>query len=209
MTHVRSLSELLEDFSSQLPQHKTSVDDIIEAFHERGIGMLLFFFALPMAMPLPVPPGINVLLASPLLLLTTQQFLGRHTVWMPHKIRRKTVSSQKLKKTINSLLPLLTKLELLIRPRWGFITYDGPSRLIGLLGLIMALSVCIPVPLTNTVPSFGIALMAIGVIMRDGLAVIIGALIGTAWVALLVGSVLYFGPEAFEIIKDTIKSFIA
>jgi hypothetical protein len=36
------------------------------------------------------------------------------------------------------------------------------------------------------VPAFGIALMAVGLLMRDGLAVLAGALIGTLWVCLLV-----------------------
>jgi hypothetical protein len=49
----------------------------------------------------------------------------------------------------------------------------------------MALMVCVPLPLTNTVPSLGIACMAIGVVMRDGLAVIAGAIIGLVWIFLL------------------------
>ena len=72
----------------------------------------------------------------------------------------------------------------------------------------MALTVCIPVPLTNTVPSFGIALMSLGGIMRDGLMTLTGALIGIAWVSMLVITALVFGPEAVDIIKDVIKSFL-
>lgn len=205
---IRSLSDLLADLTPRLTNEHTAISELLEAFHERGIGALLFFFALPMAMPLPVPPGINVILATPLLLLTIQQAMGRHKVWMPQKIQKKTLSTQKLKHMIGAAIPLMQKIEILIKPRLGFITQDGPSRLVGVLGFIMALSVCIPLPLTNTVPSFGIALMAIGVIMRDGLAVIAGALIGMAWVAMLCGAVLYFGPEAFDIIKETIKSLL-
>lgn len=205
---IRSLTDLLTDLIPQLKNSDTSVNELLEAFHERGIGVVLFIFALPMALPVPVPPGINVLLATPLLLLTAQQALGRHKIWMPQKIRRKTVSTAKLKKTITAAVPFIKKIEFFIRPRLAFITQDGPSRLTGLLGFIMALSVCVPLPLTNTVPSFGIALMAIGVTMRDGLAVITGAVIGMAWVTMLVGALLYFGPEAFDIIKQTIKSVI-
>jgi hypothetical protein len=208
MTTIRSLSIVLEAFLEKIEGDTTSMNELLLAFHERGIGMLLFFFALPMAMPVPVPPGINVLLASPLILLTAQWALGRKTIWLPEKIRNKTISSSKLKKTISTTIPLLKKIEFFIRPRLGFITQDGPSRFAGFLGFIMALTICIPLPLTNTVPSLGIALMSMGVLMRDGFAVILGALIGTCWVAILVVSVLYFGPEAFEIIKNTIKYFL-
>ncbi|MEC4678159.1 MAG: exopolysaccharide biosynthesis protein, partial [Nitrospirota bacterium] len=82
------------------------------------------------------------------------------------------------------------------------------SKIIGLLGFLMALSVLFPVPLTNTVPSFGIVLMAIGILMRDGLSVLVGAIIGTAWVIMLVSVILIFGPEGVDLIKETIKSFL-
>ena len=72
----------------------------------------------------------------------------------------------------------------------------------------MALSVIIPLPLTNTIPSLGIALMAVGVIMRDGLAVIAGALIGMAWVALLCGIVIFLGTDGIDLAKDFIKGLL-
>ena len=39
-------------------------------------------------------------------------------------------------------------------------------------------------------------------------AVLAGAAIGTAWVIILFGSLIIFGPDAFDIIKDTIRGFL-
>lgn len=205
---IRSLSQLIDEYCQTIDKPQTSIADILDAFHERGLGMVLILFATPMALPIPVPPGINVLLATPLIFLTLQQAMGAHTVWLPEKMKRKEMDSGKLKGMLQKILPFLRKIEFLLRPRLSWITNDGISRLMGVLGFIMALTVCIPLPLTNTVPSFGIALMAIGFMTRDGLAVLGGALIGTAWVAMLATAVLIFGPEAFDIIKDFIKSFL-
>lgn len=205
---IRSLSELLADLKNGLAGNTVTLDALIEALHERGIAMLLLLFAAPMALPLPVPPGINVMLATPLLILTAQQALGAHTVWMPDKIRRRSFAVGKLQGVLAGLIPWMKRLELIVRPRLGWLTQDGPSRFFGLLGFFMALSVCVPLPLTNTVPSLGIALMAIGYIMRDGVAVLAGAFIGTAWILMLATSVIVFGPEAFEIVKTAIKTFL-
>jgi len=71
----------------------------------------------------------------------------------------------------------------------------------------MALSVAVPLPLTNTVPSFGIATMAVGVLTRDGLAVLFGALVGTLWVGGMTFAVVFFGVEGLEIMKEAIKSW--
>ena len=207
--NVRALSTLIEDYIAQIPKNGlVALDDVIEAFHERGIAFLLLIFAAPMALPIPVPPGINIILASPLILLTAQQMGGAHKIWLPQRVRRRTLESGKLSAIFRALIPWLVRIEKLLKPRLPWITLDGASRLFGLLGFIMALCVCIPLPLTNTVPSLGIAIMAIGFIMRDGLAVLTGALIGMIWISILVGATLIFGPEAFEIIKETIKSIL-
>lgn len=205
---IRSLSVMLDDLKKDLKDEHVSINDLTIALHERGIAMMLLIFAAPMALPVPVPPGINIMLATPLLLLTGQQAMGIHKIWLPQKIKQKSFVRTKLEKMIDGVVPWMKKLEVLIKPRLGWITQNAPSRFFGALGFIMALTVCIPLPLTNTVPSLGIALMSAGFIMRDGLAVLIGATIGTAWVLMLTAAIIVFGAEGFDIIKETIKSLI-
>ncbi len=204
---TRTLSELLEDLRSHITGESISLKALLAAFHERGFGFFLFLFSLPAALPVPAF-GINALIALPLLLLTAQQAVGRHTIWLPEKWQSKTISKTKVEGFITSATPWIKRLEFFIRPRLSFMTQGHISKLIGVLGFIMALAVSIPLPLTNTVPSFGIAMMAIGVLMRDGLAVIGGAIVGTLWVILLVGFVLIYGPEGFDMVKDFIKGLI-
>ena len=62
--------------------------------------------------------------------------------------------------------------------------------------------------MTNTVPSFGIALMSIGVVMRDGLAVLTGALIGMLWVCALSFIIITLGTEGIDFVKDIIKGYL-
>jgi hypothetical protein len=207
---TRTLSDLITDYTKQIPKDGfVTLDNILDAFHERGIAFILLLFAAPMALPLPVPPGINIILATPLLLLTAQQIWGAHQVWLPQNIKKRTIASEKLLSMFSALVPWLVRIETLSKPRLSRLTQNGASRFFGLLGFIMALSVCIPLPLTNTVPSLGIALMAIGFIMRDGVAVLIGAFIGTAWVTMLTGAAIIFGAGAIDIVKDAIKSLFA
>lgn len=202
----RPISEVLIDLKDQLPKEKICTFDLLEALHERGFGFLLFLFALPAALPLP-GLGINLIIAFPLVFLTAQQAMGRHRIWVPDWIKYKSISRDTFEGFLIKALPWVKRLEFLIRPRLGFITHGVFSNLIGILGLLMALSVCVPIPLTNTVPSFGIALMAVGVIMRDGLAVIAGAIIGTLWVIMIFGVIAFLGLEGIDLVKDFIKGF--
>ncbi|NQZ14638.1 MAG: exopolysaccharide biosynthesis protein [Alphaproteobacteria bacterium] len=202
---IRSLSHLLDDIREQVKDETVSLAQLLEMFHERGFGFFLFLFALPAALPMPAI-GINAIIALPLLLLTAQQALGRHTIWIPQKMSAKTISQKRIYGFVDGARPWIKRLEFFIRPRLGFITQGVFSNIIGAMGFIMALAVSIPLPLTNTVPAFGIALMSVGVLMRDGLAVIAGALIGLAWVTLLTVFMIYFGTEGIDMIKEFIKS---
>ncbi|MEO0991418.1 MAG: exopolysaccharide biosynthesis protein, partial [Pseudomonadota bacterium] len=43
-----------------------------------------------------------------------------------------------------------------------------------------------PLPGTNTVPGFAVVIVSMGLLQRDGLLVILGMLLGTAWIASLI-----------------------
>jgi hypothetical protein len=204
---MRTLSQVLLDLQDSLPEEKVCTFDIIEQLHERGIGFLLFIFALPAALPLP-GLGINVIIALPLLVLTVQQAMGRHSLWIPQKMKYKSISRARFESMVSAAMPFLKFIEKLIKPRLEFVTQGVFSHLIGVFGVIMTLAVCVPLPLTNTVPAFGVAMMAVGVIMRDGLAVIAGALIGLAWVAMLTFVIVFLGMEGLDMVKEAIKSLL-
>ncbi len=204
---AKALSTSLTDVKSQLTTEKTSFHVLLELFADRGTAFLLFLVALPAALPVPAV-GICVIIAPPLLFLTFQQMLGRKIIWLPNKVKHKEFASSSLISVMDKAIPMTEKIEVLMHPRLSFLTTHQATVIIGALGFIMSLSVLLPLPLTNTVPSMGIAIMAMGVLMRDGLAVIAGALIGMAWVLLLVVTFYFFGTESVDIIKDFIKSFL-
>lgn len=204
---IRCISELLIDLKTNLQDERISVAYLLETFHERGFGFFLLIFSLPMALPVPKPPGMSTIFAIPVIFLTLQQAIGMHTIWMPGKIKRRGMPRETILKMIEIMLPWARRIEKLLKPRLGFITQGTFSHVIGILGFIMACFISLPLPLTNTVPSWGIALMALGVMMRDGGAVILGALIGTAWIALWLGSVFFLGAEGIDFLKGMFKSF--
>lgn len=198
---VRALSQLLSDLRQTIDGEETSVATLLEGFHERGFGVMTLLFSIPMALPIPKPPGLSTLFGVPLMILTLQQAAGRHTVWMPEIIRRKRVSSAKLIRVLDGGIPWARKIEYLLRPRMEYMTCGAVSHLIGFCGCLMAMCMMIPLPGTNTVPSFGIALMSAGVIMRDGLCVLAGMVAGTLWSVGIVSLYLFFGMEGINALR--------
>jgi len=185
MNEPRRINDILNDVKSAVTKDNNTIGLLMDVMHERGFGILIFLFALPMAIPLPVPPGINLLFSVPLLFLTFQQIYGARKPWLPKSIRNKTYNPQKMHQLIVKAEPWMDKLSYIIRPRLGWMTRNGVSYLIGVFGFLFALCVSIPIPMTNTVPSFAIMIMALGVLMRDGLAILFGMFLGCAWITLL------------------------
>lgn len=205
---IRSLSELLLDLSASLEGEEIPLRRIVEALHERGFGVLVFFMAFPMALPIPKPPGVTAVLGLPLLLLTVQMAIGRHTVWVPESVLSKTIARARLVRLIEALMPWLLRVEKFIRPRMGFMTKGMFSRLAGLAGTIMSTAVFLPFPGFNTIPSMSLCLLGIGDVMRDGLAVLIGALLGVAWIVTLGLTFAFIGVEGYLLAKDWVISLL-
>lgn len=203
------LTVLTEDVINTLRQHdnKLTVREFINLFKDHGFSFIVFLFAFPAAIPLP-GIGINVLIAMPLLILSAQQMLGHRALWLPGGIMKRSVPQKRLIQFLESAQPWLRRIQIILCPRLQWFTGDTARRIAGFCGVIMALCVCIPFPMTNTVPSFGIALMALGLMMKDGLAVLAGAIIGITWVALVSYVLIFIGIEGIDLLKDAIHNII-
>ena len=91
--------------------------------------------------------------------------------------------------------------ERLARPRLKFLASKPAERLIGLLLMIFCASIMVPLPLTNTVPGIAVAIVGFGLLAKDGLLIIPGLILGTAWVT----GLLFFGQALTIILKDFIS----
>lgn len=201
---TRRLSTVLEDSKALLTAEETTLAQIFTLFQDRGTAFMLFLVALPSALPVPAI-GIFMIIGPPLIFLTFQQMIGRKVIWLPQWLKNKTFKTQSLKAALDKSVPIIQKIEIFSKPRLTFLTQGIAPVFVGFMGFIMALSVLTPIPLTNTVPSMGIAGMALGILMRDGLAVIAGALMGLGWVLMLCVLTFYFGTETIDVVKGFFK----
>jgi hypothetical protein len=74
------------------------------------------------------------------------------------------------------------------------------DRVMGLALVLFSASILVPLPGTNTVPGFAVVVVSMGLLQRDGIMVILGALLGTAWIA----SLVFAGATLASLIKGWI-----
>jgi len=161
-----------------------TLGDLSDAMEERAFGLLLLILALPCCLPFVYL--LPQLVALPMVVLAWQMAMGRRAPWLPETLRKRRLP-------VEGLLEVVDRtrrygggfVERLAHPRLVGLTGDRGTRVIGALLVVPCLSILVPLPLTNTVPGFGVSLAAVGLIERDGLFVIAGLLVGLAWVLLL------------------------
>ncbi|MCB2082185.1 MAG: exopolysaccharide biosynthesis protein [Hyphomicrobiales bacterium] len=180
-------------------QHQTQVPfgQLVDDLKEGGFCLLLILFSSPTALPLPAIPGLTFILSLPVLLLSLQLLIGLRTPWLPRWLRRKELKGKTLNHILTKLAGYVVKIEHILKPRLRFLSSRPGEQLLGLVFLILGISVALPFPLTNTIPSMGIIIIAVGLLERDGLAMLAGMAVGAAGITLAI-LVYFLGLEAIK-----------
>jgi len=176
----RRLSQLAED----APGDTVTLDWILGQLHERAFGLFLLVLALPCCIPFLY--GIPQIVALPLMFVSAQILLGRTSPWLPGKLGAREVSKDSLQGLADRAKPWLTRIESVSRPRLAMLTRPPIDRLLGIALVIFSASILVPLPGTNTVPGFAVVVVSMGLLQRDGILALIGAAIGTVWIATLI-----------------------
>ena len=178
---ARRVSELLAQLGARLEPGRISLGEIVAALGSRSLGSFLLVLAIPTVMP--VPLGLSVLFNLPVLIYALQLARGRGTLGLPRWLMRRSIDTGDLKHLISRTLALLRGVEHLTRPRLLRLTAPTLERWIGRACLVMAGVAIIPLPLVGWLPGFGLVLVSLGLIERDGVAVALGLTLGTAGLA--------------------------
>lgn len=179
-----SISDRLDRLSEDIEGDATSLGWILSQLHERAFGLFLLVLALPCCIPFLY--GIPQVVSLPLMFVSAQILFGRRVPWLPERLAARTVSAEGLRSLAVRAGPWLRRIEAFGSPRLTALTRAPLDRLVGLALVLFSASILVPLPGTNTVPGFAVVIVAMGLLQRDGVLVILGTLLGTAWIASLV-----------------------
>jgi hypothetical protein len=185
-----SASTLLAAFADGWTGDRVRLGDIVDVLEERVYGLLLLVFAIPNAIPNPVP-GATAILGLPVVLIALQLALGRHRPWLPAFFADKSIATDDFRRFIRQVDPWLKKMEKMLRQRGSLVFTPTGERLLAVVALLMAVVLTLPIPLANLLPAFSICFIALALIEFDGLLAVIG--IATAGLSLAIASGVVYG----------------
>jgi hypothetical protein len=184
----RPLSKVLTGLATE-ERDSVSVRRIRNALADRSFATFLVFTA--SINLLPFPPGSTVLLGVPIVLVAFQMVMGYPTVWLPRFFLRRSLSQKGFHKMTTWLIPFLERMENWVRPRyWPFPNAKSAEKVVGLVALVFAVAVVIPIPFGNWLPALAVFICGIALSERDGFWLAVGVVTGVVAICIMVGVVL-------------------
>lgn len=179
---TKHLSGLLqEEILTDTPP--ATLGELLDSLEGRGLAAALGLLAFPIAIPLPLP-GISAIFGLPMMVIALQIVLRRKSLWLPGGLRKRKLNLKRLHAVGTKAAKWLKALEKLLRPRLAWLFAPPFEILYGVLSAWLAITLFLPIPFGNVLPSLSIFLLAIAMLERDGVAALAG-------VALSIGSIVF------------------
>jgi hypothetical protein len=158
---------------------KVTIAEILDALDARAFGLATLLFAIPSVIPM--PPGVPTIVGIALLIVSVQMVIGRQELWLPRFLSKQGFSRKALVSGFEKVKPQLEFVETFARPRLLFLTGKAGTIMIGVIILIMALILILPLPPGgNFPPALACAILGMGLVERDGAIVLVGFLVTIA-----------------------------
>jgi hypothetical protein len=169
----KSLQDCLIPLQKRAQHASVTVGEMVSILSDQSGSILLLLLALPFCQPIQIP-GLSLPFGLAIAFIGMRLAL-RKPLWLPQKLREKSIPGPKLNTIIERTLRIMLKLKRWIHPRltpWfqSSIIQTLNHSLVIALGLLLALP--LPIPFTNLIAAWAIFLMQIGILEEDGIFLI-------------------------------------
>ena len=173
---TESLSTTFERTAAEIRAEAVTVRGLMELIGEQGLLLVCVFLSIPFLFPVAIPGTSTVF--GLLMILIGFGVMANRLPWLPARLLDHPLQARHVVPVLRKGAEWARRFEKLIKPRWLILTH-GPTvnRLNGLILIVAAASLLAPLPMipfSNTIPALGIALLALGMVERDGALIVLG-----------------------------------
>lgn len=191
------VSDLLESIPQIHTEEKIRFGDLAKDLHEQGIPLLIAFFAIPVCIPIPYPPGFSTAISITIAIFAIQLFKQRPELWLPKWANEKSLSRETVVKMLARAVPKLRWMERRFKESWLHLCSSRSEKIIALIVLFNNILIAIPIPGVHFFPGWSIMIMCLGLINRDGRVVAIGMCVAVFGVFFAAGEI-FLGEKLIE-----------
>jgi hypothetical protein len=187
---AKRTSELLLSFVDSLTDVRVSISEFVSALGDRGLGVLIAVFSIPNVIPSGIP-GATAIFGIPVIILGAHLAVGERRLLLPKSIGRRTMGARSFGALAVRIAKALSWFERLLRPRLTIMTKPFAEHALGVLCVVLGIVTSLPIPLGHNLPALATTLIGLGLIERDGVAILAG--LSVAALGFVVATLLVLG----------------
>jgi hypothetical protein len=168
---TESIVQRLRETAATLPAERVSMQTLAHAHGPAAHGTWLLLMAVPCLLPV---PGVGTVLGLGMVALAVTMWRGQSAVCLPRRVAELELSSHWAQRVLGMLASAYAVAGRFARARLSHLaSAEGRSWTAAAIGL-MALIVVMPIPFGNVLPALALMLIGLGLVFRDGVALVLG-----------------------------------
>jgi len=202
-----ALDVALRRAADSMKAESITIGALLELVGEQGLLVICIILSIPFLFPVSIP-GVSAVFGAVIILIGVGVTLDR-LPWLPRQIVSRELKREQLLPVFEKGIEFVKRLERFVGPRLSGLTEGAlMNRVNGIALVIAGLMLIIPlglVPFSNTIPAIAIVLLCIGMLQRDGYAVLGGylfiilTLVYFGGLALGLGALIGVGADALQL----------
>lgn len=171
---LRRLSDELHALAEEFRERKVTLREVMATLGGRASALMIVILALPFCSPISIP-GLSVPFGAVIFVLGACFVIGRPP-WLPQRLLAVELPPKFFRAVLEGASKFIGWIERRLHPRWAWITSTTAlMRLHGLLVCAGAGLLLLPlggIPFTNMLPALVVVIGTLGMMERDGVAVV-------------------------------------
>ena len=175
---ITSASVILLELRDRAPIENFTLNWLMGSLQKHSFGLIMLLLAFAAA-----APGISLVAGLLLIIPAFQMIAGRPAPVFPNWISARPLRTKHFRAVVGRAVPILRHVEKVVRPRWPT-PLQVTKRIVGTCVLLLSVRLVLtPLPLSNVLPAFVIAMISLAYLEEDGLVLSISLLVGFVMLA--------------------------
>ena len=156
---------------------RLSVGELVRLHDDASVAVLLMLMSALTVVPI---AGAGTVLSFGLVVIAWAWVRGQDRVPLPRRLDGLTLNETWTRRCLHGLAWVYEQATRWLRPRWTVWSHGATRALWGAWIALMAAIIFLPLPLGNVLPSVSLILLGLGWMARDGIALLLSTLVGSA-----------------------------
>ncbi len=177
-------SDILQALHDNGPVGHFTLGWLTKTLHKQSFGLIILVLSIVAA-----APGISLIGGLLLLIPAAEMIAVRSAPIFPRWIATRPLPTRHLGTVVRSAITMLRHVEKIIFPRWPT-PPEVTKCVVGIVVMLLSVRlIVVPLPLSNVIPAFLIALISLAYLEEDGLMLAVGILAALLGLAIDLGVV--------------------